>query len=288
MVALSAGAALSLPYVVGFIAQKFLDYWSLIENERVFLISLEIAVAILLILFFHYVWRSWEDRKLARMARGARLAYFPSSRRLLARRRVKNLKDTQGLRRDVMLIGSTGFRTFMDPRGDLHNVIQNCRTARILLLNPHSEGASVRAKSIPDPDITPESLTRQITRTVDFLKGLKAIQKDVKLKLYPEAPFLKLAVLGDYAWVQHYHAGLDVQAMPEYMFEHDQNPGSLYAIVYQYFLTMWKDAAIPEYDLETDELIYRDATGNEARREKFQKAPLEVSEWPEPEADIPA
>jgi hypothetical protein len=26
---------------------------------------------------------------------------------------------------------------------------------------------------------------------------------------------------------------------------------------------------IPEYDLDSDELIYRDAAGNEARREKF-------------------
>ncbi len=28
---------------------------------------------------------------------------------------------------------------------------------------------------------------------------------------------------------------------------------------------------IPEYDLETDELVYRDRTGNEVRREKFEE-----------------
>jgi len=169
-----------------------------------------------------------------------------------------------------MVIGSTGFRTFVDPRGDLYDVVRNCREAKILLLNPYSEGASARAKSILDPGITPESLRRQIAKSIEFLKDLKAAQKNVKLKLYAAPPFLKLAVLGDYAWVQHYHAGLDVRIMPEYMLEHDQNPGGLYTIFYQYFLTMWESATIPEYDLETDDLIYRDAAGKEVRREKLQ------------------
>jgi hypothetical protein len=31
----------------------------------------------------------------------------------------------------------------------------------------------------------------------------------------------------------------------------------------------WEDPAIPEYDLETDELVYRDSAGNEVGREKL-------------------
>lgn len=273
VVALSAGIALSLPVTVSFLARQFLVYWALIENEKIFLISVEIAVAGLLILFFNYVGRSWRDRKLAKMARGAGMVYFTPTRGVLARRKIRRLKEKQGFARDVMIIGSTGYRTVVDQKGDLHDVIQGCREARIMLLNPYSEGASARAKSIVDPEITLESLQKQITKSIELLKGLRALQKNVSLKLYPDAPLFKLAVLGDFAWVQHYHAGLDVQMMPEYLFAHDQNPGSLYTPLYQYFLSRWRNPAIPEYDLETDELVYRDMAGNPVRREKFPGVP---------------
>jgi hypothetical protein len=59
--------------------------------------------------------------------------------------------------------------------------------------------------------------------------------------------------------------------MPEYVFYHGQNPGSLYTYFYQYFLARWNDPNIPEYALDTDELIYRDNAGNEIRRESFLK-----------------
>jgi hypothetical protein len=70
-------------------------------------------------------------------------------------------------------------------------------------------------------------------------------------------------------WIQYYHTGLDVRRMPEYVFKHDQNLGSLYLPLYQYFLTQWNRPDIPEYDLESDELIYRDRGGNEVKREEF-------------------
>jgi hypothetical protein len=275
VVALSAGIALSLPSIVSFVARHFLLYWSLIENEKIFLIGAEIAVAVLLILFFHYVGRSWRDRKLSRMARGAGMVYFSPRRGFLARWRIRRWKKRQGLARDIMVVGSTGFRTFVDPKGDLHKVIKNCREAKIMLLNPYSEGARTRAQAILHPGVTLESFREQIIKSVDFLRALKRVQKNVKLKLYQDPPFLKLAVLGDHIWMQHYHAGLDVLHMPEYMFAHDQDGGSLYTPLYQYFLMRWEDPDLPEYNLETDELIYRDKDRNEVRREKFNGVGIE-------------
>ncbi len=49
------------------------------------------------------------------------------------------MKEKQGYAKDIMIIGSTGLRTFVDPKGDLHQVLQNCRNAKIMLLNPFSE-----------------------------------------------------------------------------------------------------------------------------------------------------
>jgi len=269
VIILSAAIALSLPYTAGFIAQKFLAYWSLIENEMIFLVSIEIACAMLLIFFFNYIGRGWKDRNLSNAAKSAGLAFAPSRKGLFAQKRIKSLKEKQGIARDIMIIGSTGFRTFVNSNGDLHDVIKNCREAKIILLNPHSEGASLRTKSILDSDINIDHFREQISKSIDFFKGLKGAQKNVKLKLYTDVPFFKLAILGDYIWIQHYHPGLDVQIMPEYVFRHAQNLNGFYTPFYQYFLSRWNDPEIPEYDFDTEELIYRDKTGNEIRREEF-------------------
>ncbi|MEJ2685053.1 MAG: hypothetical protein P8Z71_11740 [Candidatus Sulfobium sp.] len=277
MIILSASIALSLPYTADFVARKSLVLWASVGNEKIFLTSVEISLAIVLILLFSYIGRNWRARRLSGMAKKAGLVSVSSSTGFLARIRHRRSKESQGLARDIMVIGSTGFRTFVDEKGDLHAVVKNCREARIMLLNPYSEGARIRAKSILDPDITIERFRAQIGQSIDFLKGLKAAQKNIRLKLYDEVPFLKLAISSDYIWVKHYHAGLDVQLMPEYVFRYDQNPGSLYVPFYQFFLRWWNDRRIPEYDLESDELVFRDSAGNVERRAKFREDELLVA-----------
>jgi hypothetical protein len=269
LVALSAGIALFLPKLFIALARNLLTYWAIIENERVFLTALEVVAATLLILLFDFLKRAWRDRRLSKMARDAGMIYFTSNGKLLAKRRVRRLRERQAFGKDIMLIGSTGLRTFVDPGGDLHNVLKHSREARILLLNPFSDGARARAKAILDPEITPEKLRSQIWQSIQFLKGLRETQKAVRLKLYPEAPFLKMAILGDYLWLQHYQAGLDVRYMPECVLRYDQNPRSLYTVFYDYFLRRWNSLDAPEYDLDTDELVYRDAAEKEVHREAF-------------------
>ena len=68
ILALSAAIALSLPYTGKFIADNYLTYWSLIESEKIFLVFVEIAVAVLLIIFLNFLGRSWKDRKFSKMA----------------------------------------------------------------------------------------------------------------------------------------------------------------------------------------------------------------------------
>ncbi|MBI4791792.1 MAG: hypothetical protein HY789_03450 [Deltaproteobacteria bacterium] len=202
---------------------------------------------------------------MARNDMGLVLAAQTKSFRL--RKQLKKIKEQQGIAKDVFLIGSTGCNTFANPESDLHHVIQNCREAKIMLLNPFAEGACLRAKSIPDPDITLEHFREQIIKSVDFLKNLKVLQKNIQLKLYEEPPLFKLLVLGDYLFMKYYHSGLNVQEMPEYIFRHSANHSSLFHPLYQVFLSKWRDPTIPEYDFDTDELVYRDNSGNEVKRE---------------------
>jgi len=274
LIAVSAGFALSLPYTAEYLAKKFLVYWTQIGSEKIFLVSVELTLAVFLILFFNYAGRSLRDRRFARMAKEAGLISVSSAKGFFARRRTRKLKESQGIERDIMVIGSTGCRTFADAAGDLHAVIRNCREARIMLLNPFGDGATIRARSILDPDITVEHFREQIARSIAFLKELKAVQRNVRLKLYNEVPLFKMAISGEFIWLKHYHAGLDVQRLPEFVFRHGQNPGSLYTPFYQYFLKLWNNPGIPEYDLETDEIVYRDGAGNEARREPFYHGEL--------------
>jgi hypothetical protein len=277
VILLSAAIALTLPVTVGFAARKLRALWTFVENEEVFLVSVEVIVAVALILLFRHLTESHRDRQQARMARRAGLTLVASARGFFSRKRVKQLKERNGFGRDVMIIGSTGYRTFVDPGGDLHRVLRNSREARIMLLDPLREGAVARARSIPDPEVSPESFREQIVRSIDFLKSLKAAQKNIRLKLYQDTPLLKLAIFGDVACVRHYHAGLHVDDMPEYVFKHDHDPGSLYNPFYQYFLMRWRDPSVPEYELETDEIVYRDRAGKEIRRERFNEIEMAVS-----------
>lgn len=170
--------------------------------------------------------------------------------------------------RDIMLMGSTGYRTFVHPKTDLYETLKSCREAQIMLLNLSSEGARIRSKSIPHPDVTIDHLQEQIQMSIDFLKAVNEVHRNLKLKLYSDVPFLKLTVLGDYMWVQHYHSGVDVESMPEYVFKHNGTTSGFYEFSYQYFLNRWNDLSIPEYDFETGELIYRDRDGRSPERDK--------------------
>jgi len=277
LVGVSAGIAFSLPSIVNFLSRNFHNYWSLIQNDKIFLISLEAAVAALLIILLSYVRKSLHNRQIAKMAKAAGLVFVSSPSSVLARWKKRKLKEKQGRARDLMIIGSTGYRTFVDPDGDLHNVLKKCREAKIMLLDPFSEGARVRANAIIHPDVSPETFKQQIGKTIALLKALKGVQKNIRLKLYRDKPLMKLTMLGEHMWMQHYHSGLDVMTMPEYMFEHDQSPGSLYTSFYEYLISRWESPEIPEYDLESDELIYRGDGGREVKREKFGNPEAETN-----------
>ncbi len=268
VVLLSASLALSVPFAVSAMAGSLLRFWALIENEKLLLVALEIFTAVALILFLNFLMRGWGDRRIANAARSAGMLPAPP-RGIFLQRRARKMKNELGFARELMIIGSTGYRSFVEPAGDLHEAVKHCREAKIMLLDPLKEGAITRARSIPDPEITPEVIREQIVRSIDFLKGLKTAGKTVRLKLYPDLPLLKLAIIGDYAFLRHYHTGLNVRHMPEYAFRNEPRHGGLYIPLCRYFQSRWQDPDIPEYDLDTDELVYRDRPGYEALRERF-------------------
>lgn len=266
VVALSAGIALLLP--AG--ARQFLTFWSRVEQDKLSLIAVEMTVAVLLIAGLSYVHRSVRDRTLAAAADGAGLVSFFPKRARGAQRRIKRLKEEQGTGRTIMVIGSSGYSTFVDQVGDLSSVLDKCLGAKILLVNPYSVEVSTRIEAIDHPGCTLTAFRKELRQSIALLKRLRAMGKAVKLKLYADPPLVKMVILGDYLWLQHYHAELDVQTMPEYVLRRNRKDHGLYTLYAHYFEQRWESPDIPEYDLETDELVYRGRSGSEISRERFE------------------
>lgn len=139
-----------------------------------------------------------------------------------------------------------------------------------MLVNPYSQEASARIQAVNHPEFTLDTFRKEVRHSIQLLKRLKAMGKDVKLKLYSDSPLIKLVILGDYLWLQHYHTDLDIQTMPEYVLRHNRKDHGLYTLYAHYFVQRWESAECPEYDFETDELVYRTRAGNEIRREQFE------------------
>jgi hypothetical protein len=276
IVALSGGIALLLP--AG--AKQFLSLWSQVEHNKLSLIAIEMSVAVILIAGLNFLHRSLRDRTLAAYATGAGLvSFFPRQARG-AQRRIRQLKEDQGTGRTIKVIGSSGYSTLVDQVGDLSSVLDKCLGAQILLVNPYSEEASARIQAIGHPDFTLDGFREEVRQSIALLKRMKAMGKAVKLKLYADPPLVKMVVLGDYLWLQHYHADLDIETMPEYVLQHNRKTHGLYTLYSHYFEQRWENQEIPEYDLETDELVYRSRTGNELRREHFEPTALPCLEVP--------
>ena len=273
IVALSGGIALLLP--AG--AKQFLALWGRIEHDKVSLIAIEMLVAILLIGGISYVTRSLRDRRTAAAATGAGLVSFFPRRARGAERRIRKLREAHGTGRTIKVIGSSGYSTLVDQVGDLASVLDKCLGAHILLVNPHSQEVSRRIQAIGHPGLTLEGFREEIRQSIALLKRLKTMGKAVKLKLYADAPLVKMVILGDYLWLQHYHADLDIETMPEYVLRHNPKAQGLYTLYAHYFEQRWESADIPEYDFETDELVYRNKAGHETRREAFECAGTEES-----------
>jgi hypothetical protein len=218
--------------------------------------SVEISLAAVLCLVILYLIIDARClRKKARIADSAGLATASLSR------------TVQGAP-EIMIIGSTG-RSLFNEEGGLYETVRRCRGAKIMLLDPREYGAFLRAQSKASPEITREAISEQVVRSLECIKALRAENRTIRLKLYPDIPLFKLAILGDHVHVRHYHMSLDVLSMPEYVFRNQPPHGGLYMAFYRYFQSRWQDPDIPEYDLETDELVYRDELGYEVLRENF-------------------
>ena len=267
---LAVAIAFSLPEAAKYILYK---WWPMVESDPSLLLGSEIVLASMLVLILNLAKLAWDHRYTVEMARTAALVYARSGvRGWIGRWRERRLLKRLPAARDAFVLTMTGYETFVNEGSPLRGPLDGAYELRVMLVNPVGESLRRRADSLP-PEITVLSLQAEIEASIAFLAALRRRGTKVTLKFYDQMPFWKIVVLGDHAWVQFCHAGFAVSEQPEYVFAlQERNPRQgLFVPFYVHALERWNEPDHPEYDFDRNELVYRDAAGNEAAR-----APLGV------------
>jgi len=257
--------AFSLPQAANYILNA---WWPRVQNDANLLLATEIGFASVLALVFNVVKLVWDNRRRVETAKLASLVHArDAGAGWLSRWRERLLVRQLPAGRDASVLTLTGYDTFVAEESPLRPVIEKGYEIRVMLINPVGNELRRRADSLP-PEITAHTLHTEIEATVAYLAGLRRLGKKVKLKFYEEEPFWKVIVLGDHVWVQHFHSGFELRQQPEYVFalQHHEPRRGLFVPFYMYFLNRWNDPRHPDYDFDTNELIYRDGAGKETRR----------------------
>jgi len=263
---LAVAIAFSLPGIANYILN---EWWPEVQNNANLLLATEVGLASVLALLFNLAKIAWDHRQRVLTARLASLVYARNAGAgWWSRRRERALVSQLPAARDAFVLTLTGYDTFVADDSLLRGVIEKAYEIRVMLVNPVGKALRARADSLP-PEITVLTLHTEIEAVVAYLSGLRKFGKKVTLKFYDEEPFWKLIVLGDYVWVQHCHSGFAVKEQPEFVFalQHREPRHGLFVPFYMVFLNEWNDARHPEYDFDTNELVYRDSSGKETGRD---------------------
>ena len=262
---LAVAIAFSLPQVAQYVLYQ---WWPIVEKDANLLLATEVCLASALVLLLNFVKIAWDDHRKVNVARLAALAYAKDGDQgWWSRRRESALIKGLPAARDVSVLTLTGYDIFVDKSSGLRDAMQSAYEIRVMLVNPVGEGLRKRVDSL-QPDITLLSFHTEIEATIAELAALRKMGKKITLKFYEHEPFWKVIVLGDHVWVQHCHSGFEVKHQPQYVFslQHRNPRQGLFVPFYMHFLNQWNTPSHPDYDFETNELVYRDKGGNEFER----------------------
>lgn len=291
---LAVGLAFAMPQAAQFI---LFQWWPKVQKDSSLLLLTEIVFAAALVLLFNLARLAWHFRRRARLADLAALVHArefdgPGP---VSRGEVGSSGGSGGMgsmlqqvpwQRDLTIMAVTGYGTFGAPDAVLSPVLKDCYELRVMLLDPGSPAAQAYVSGHPDPAAALAELRRETAASVACLGQLQSAGKQVVLKFYDGPPFWKLVFTGEYVWVRSSHSGLDSRQNPEYVFalRPDKPNRGFFPAFYTYFLSLWNDPSHPSYSFESDELVYRDAAGQELERRPWHPAESGLEAQPIPAA----
>lgn len=262
---LAVGIAFALPDAARYILYQ---WWPMVRDDSQMLLFTEIGFAGVLVLLFNMTKLTWHYRAKARMSMIASLVHVRDGSDWRSRLPGRDLIRLVPWKRDVTIMAITGYGTFAAEDASLRRVLHECYEVRVMLMNPYSEAAAGYANVHADPSAALAEFRRETEESIACLRRLQAQGKQVALKLYDDAPFWKLVFTGEHAWVRCCHNGRNFEKNPEYVFalQADKPNRGFFPAFYTYFLNKWNDLRHPDYNFESDELIYRGQDGAELRR----------------------
>lgn len=254
---LAVGIAFSAAPVARFILYQ---WWPLVSTSSKLLLASELAVAAALVLAFNALGIAWQGLRAKRLHDIAALVHV--------RRDGEPGTGPRGgapiaYARDALILSVTGAHTFGAPGAPFRPLLERCFEARVLLLNPASEGARRRIRSLPDPVEAERLYREEVAASIAYLAALRESGKRVSLRLYDHAPFWSIVVAGDRAWVRHCHDGQPLRTQPDYEFalRHEAPSQGLFPPFCRFALEQWNDPANAEYDFATGRLVRGDGSG---------------------------
>jgi len=258
---LAIGIAFSLPTLASFVLN---DWWPRVSASSRLLLATELALAATLVILFNVVHLAWEGLRVRRLHDTAALVHVRRDGKSASR---KGAPATH----DALILSVTGHHTFAERNAPFHDLVSQCLEARVLLLNPCSEGARERIRSLPDPEEAERLYRQEIGASIAYLKALRDSGRRIRLKLYDRAPFWSIVIAGEQAWVRYCHDGYPLRTQPDYVFalRRDEPTQGLFPPFCMYALNQWNDPANAEYDFATGELVHRSPEGAELARAAF-------------------
>jgi hypothetical protein len=260
---LAVGIAFSLPELASFVLY---EWWPSVSSSSRLLLVTELGLAAALVLLFNALHLAWEGLRVKRLHDTAALVHVRRDRTPGGA-----VHQAAPAARDALILSVTGFHTFAADDAPFRDLVGHCYESRVLLLNPFSDGARERIRSLPDP-VEADALYRQeIGASIAHLAALRESGRRVSLKLYDRAPFWSIVVAGEQAWVRYCHDGYPLRTQPDYVFalRPDAPTQGLFPPFCMYTLNQWNDPANAEYDFATGELVRRAPDGAEASRCAF-------------------
>lgn len=263
--ALSAAIAYFLPSAIDSMLYRG---WPWLQGHPDLLLGLQVGIAAMLMALFVAIKNSLHFVDSAKLA-----SLVHASRRegAMTPQLLQKLPTAQ----QACVMTVTGHDTFGQPHSQFRQVLDEVREVRVMLLNPLSEGARLRADSLSGERDYYGKMLEELQDSIDVLRELRQSGKRVVLKFYDNRPFWKLVIIGGYVWVQYCHDGVEVSRVPEYVFAQPSDGGQrgLYTPFNMLFEEKWSEVPTMDFDFETDELVKRDAAGNVLERSPLPHSP---------------
>lgn len=265
---LAIAIAFSLPTLARFILYQ---WWPQVSSDANLMLVTEISLAAVLVLLFNYANTVIKNHGLIGCTKLASLVYARSREGWLTRWRESRLLKKLPVTRDAYILAITGVDTFAPKDNPFGTILESASEIRVMLINPTSKGALTRMNSLLDDRYPATRMIEEIKTSIDYLRKLHKMGKKVSLKFYDQPPFWKLVILGEHVWVQYCEPGWEIDNSPEYVFAlNTKKPRhGLFTPFYMHFLEKWSEPIHPEYDFETDELVYRHAIEGKVERYSF-------------------